>query len=164
MAAIGANTSAVRTARAHAIFNILGAVIFVTMFPLYVSFIEWLVANPADTLDADGSRPYIAWHIAVAHTMFNVLNVLLWIPLIDYLVKFVTWLVPSRGETEVHKLKYLGNRSTMAPEVALQQADLEMDNLVEIIREMFNLTKEYIGKDSHDKELFDRINHLAERQ
>ncbi len=162
LAAIGANTSAVRTARAHAIFNILGAVIFVTMFPLYVSFIEWLVANPADTLDADGSRPYIAWHIAVAHTMFNVLNVLLWIPLIDYLAKIVTWLIPSKGEKEVHKLKYLGNRSTMAPEVALQQADLEMDNLVEIIREMFNLTKEYIGKDSHDKELFDRINHLED--
>ncbi|MCB1665611.1 MAG: Na/Pi cotransporter family protein [Pseudomonadales bacterium] len=162
LAAIGANTSAVRTARAHAVFNLLGAVIFVTMFPFYVDFIEWLVANPADALDADGGRPYIAWHIAVAHTMFNVLNVLLWIPLVDYLVKFVTWLVPSRGEKEVHKLKYLGNRATMAPEVALQQAELEMDNLVEIIRQMFNLTKEYISKDTHDKEMFDRINHLED--
>lgn len=162
LAAIGANTSAVRTARAHAIFNLLGAVIFVAMFPFYVDFIEWLVANPADALDADGGRPHIAWHIAVAHTMFNVLNVLLWIPLIDYLVKFVTWLVPSRGEKEVHKLKYLGNRATMAPEVALQQAELEMDNLVEIIRQMFNLTKEYISKDTHDKAMFDEINHLED--
>ena len=162
LAAIGANTSAVRTARAHAIFNLLGAVIFIAMFPYYVNFIEWLVASPADALDADGSRPNIAWHIAVAHTMFNVLNVLLWIPLIGLLVKVVVWLVPSRGEKEIHKLKYLGNRSTMAPEVALQQADLEMDNLVEITREMFNLTKEYTVKDSHDKELFDRINHLED--
>ncbi|MCB1648592.1 MAG: Na/Pi cotransporter family protein [Pseudomonadales bacterium] len=162
LAAIGANTSAVRTARAHAIFNLLGAVIFVAMFPFYVDFIEWLVANPADAVDAEGARPYIAWHIAVAHTMFNVLNVLLWIPLIDYLVKFVTWLVPSRGEKEVHKLKYLGNRATMAPEVALQQAELEMDNLVEIIRQMFNLTREYISKDTHDKAMFDEINHLED--
>lgn len=162
LAAIGANTSAVRTARAHAIFNLLGAVIFVAMFPFYVDFIEWLVANPADAVDADGGRPHIAWHIAVAHTMFNVLNVLLWIPLIDYLVKFVTWLVPSRGEKEVHKLKYLGNRATMAPEVALQQAELEMDNLVEIIRQMFNLTREYISKDTHDKAMFDEINHLED--
>lgn len=162
LAAIGANTSAVRTARAHAIFNMLGAIIFVAIFPFYVGFIEWLVANPADALDADGGRPNIAWHIAVAHTMFNVLNVLLWIPLIDYLVKLVTWLVPSKGEKEVHKLKYLGNRATMSPEVALQQADLEMDNLVEITREMFNSTKEYIVKDSHDKDLFERINHLED--
>jgi phosphate:Na+ symporter len=162
LAAIGANTSAVRTARAHAIFNLLGAAIFIAMFPYYVSFIEWLVVNPADAIDADGSRPNIAWHIAVAHTMFNVLNVLLWIPLIDFLAKVVVWLVPSRGEKEIHKLKYLGNRSTMAPEVALQQADLEMDNLVEITREMFNLTKEYTVKEAHDKELFERINHLED--
>jgi len=162
LAAIGANTSAVRTARAHAIFNLLGALIFIAMFPYYVEFIEWLVANPADAIEADGSRPNIAWHIAVAHTMFNVLNVLFWIPLIDFLVRFVTWLVPSKGEKEIHKLKYLGNRSTMVPEVALQQADLEMDNLIEITREMFNLTLEYNAKEVHDKELFERINHLED--
>jgi len=162
LAAIGANTSAVRAARAHAVFNILGAVIFVTMFPFYVAFIEWLVANPADTLDAEGGRPHIAFHIAVAHTMFNVLNVLIWVPLIDYLVKFVIWMVPSKGEKEVHKLKYLGTRVTMAPEVALQQADLEMDNLVEITREMFNLTRDYTVGEQHDKAAFDRINHLED--
>ena len=94
--------------------------------------------------------------------MFNVLNVLFWIPLIDFLVRFVTWLVPSKGEKEIHKLKYLGNRSTMVPEVALQQADLEMDNLIEITREMFNLTLEYNAKEVHDKELFERINHLED--
>ena len=162
LAAIGANTSAVRAARAHAVFNILGAIIFVTMFPFYVAFIEWLVANPADTLDAQGGRPHIAFHIAVAHTMFNVLNVLLWIPLIDYLVKFVIWMVPSKGEKEVHKLKYLGTRVTMAPEVALQQADLEMDNMIEITREMFNLTRDYTVGEQHDKAAFDRINHLED--
>src|SRR5690606_10140854 len=87
LAVIGANTSAVRAARAHAIFNILGAVVFVMMFKYYVVFIDWLVANPANAVSEDGSRPYIAWHIAIAHTMFNVLNVLIWIPLITFLVK-----------------------------------------------------------------------------
>ncbi|MDP2141845.1 MAG: Na/Pi cotransporter family protein [Gammaproteobacteria bacterium] len=162
LAAIGANTSAVRTARAHAIFNMLGAVIFVAIFPYYVGFIEWIVANPADAVNAEGGKPNIAWHIAVAHTMFNVLNVLIWIPLIDYLVKFVIWLVPHKGEKEVHKLKYLGNRATMAPEVALQQADLEMDNLIEITREMFNITRDYTLAEQHDKASFDRINHLED--
>jgi phosphate:Na+ symporter len=162
LAAIGANTSAVRTARAHAVFNILGAVIFIAIFPAYVQFIDWLVANPADALDAQGGRPHIAWHIAVAHTMFNVLNVLIWIPLIDYLVQFVVWMVPSKGEKEVHQLKYLGNRATMAPEVALQQADLEMDNMVEITRQMFNLTREYSLGEKSDKDKFDQISHLED--
>jgi len=162
LATIGANTSAVRAARAHAVFNILGAVIFIAIFPVYVGFIDWLVANPADALDAEGGRPHIAFHIAVAHTMFNVLNVLIWVPLIDLLANFVIWMVPDRGEKEVHKLKYLGTRVTMAPEVALQQADLEMDNLVEITREMFNLTRAYTVGEQHNKESFDRINHLED--
>ena len=162
LAVIGANTSAVRAARAHAIFNILGAVVFVMMFKYYVVFIDWLVANPANAVSEDGSRPYIAWHIAIAHTMFNVLNVLIWIPLITFLVRLVEWLVPSKGEKEVHKLRYLGSRSTMAPEVALQQADLEMDNMVEIVREMFNLTHDYIKGETNDKAIFDEINHLED--
>jgi phosphate:Na+ symporter len=160
LAAMGVNTSAVRAARAHAVFNILGAFIFVSVFPQFVSFIDWLVANPADALNAEGRHPHIAFHIAVAHTMFNLLNVLLWVPLLDYLVKLVVWMVPGHGEKEVHKFEYLGTRVTMAPEVALQQADLQMDNLVEITREMFNLTRDYTVSEYHDKAAFDRINHL----
>ncbi len=162
LAAIGANTSAVRAARAHAIFNILGAVLIVSIFPFYVQFVDAIVGGVADLQEADGTRPNIAWHIAVAHTMFNVLNVLFWIPLIGYLTSFVIWLVPQKEGKEVHKLKYLGTRATMAPEVALQQADLEMDNLVEITREMFEITRVYTTAQGHDKKLFERISHLED--
>jgi phosphate:Na+ symporter len=162
LAAFGANTSAVRAARAHAIFNILGAVMIVSIFPFYVQFIDAVVGGAADLQAADGTRPNIAWHIAVAHTLFNVVNVLFWIPLIGYLTSFVTWLVPQKEGKEVHKLKYLGTRATMAPEVALQQADLEMDNMVEITREMFEITRVYTAAQVHDKKLFERINHLED--
>jgi phosphate:Na+ symporter len=50
----------------------------------------------------------------------------------------------------------------MAPEVALQQADLEMDNMVEITREMFEVTREYVNGEKHDKKLYERINHLED--
>ncbi|MEX1197629.1 MAG: Na/Pi cotransporter family protein [Pseudohongiellaceae bacterium] len=162
LAAIGANTSAVRTARAHAIFNMLGAVLVIAIFPWFVEFIDWLVGGEVNVQDEEGMRPNIAFHIAVAHTMFNVGNVLFWIPLIGSLTRFVTWLVPQKGEKEPHKLRYLGTRSTMAPEVALQQADLEMDNMVEITREMFEVTREYVGGEKHDKKLYERINHLED--
>ncbi len=162
IAAIGANTSAVRTARAHAIFNMAGAALIIAIFPWYVEFVDWLVAGEANLQDEDGMRPNIGWHIAVAHTMFNVVNVLVWIPLIGSLTKFVVWLVPQKGEKEIHKLRYLGTRSTMAPEVALQQADLEMDNMVGITREMFEVTKEYVNQPKHEKKMFARINHLED--
>ncbi|MGM0633492.1 MAG: Na/Pi cotransporter family protein [Pseudomonadota bacterium] len=162
LASIGANTSAVRTARAHAIFNALGAVLVIIIFPWYVEFIDWMVGGDVNVQDEDGMRPNIAFHIAVAHTMFNVGNVLFWIPLIGTLTRFVTWLVPQKGEKEPHKLRYLGTRSTMAPEVALQQADLEMDNMVEITREMFEVTREYVNGEKHDKKRYNRINHLED--
>lgn len=162
LAAIGANTSAVRTARAHAIFNILGAVLFIAIFPWYVSFVDFIVAGEADFQTDDGMRPNIGWHIAVAHTMFNLLNVLFWIPLIGFLTKTVIWLVPQKEEKESHKLKYLGSRTTMAPEMALQQAGLEMDNMVNITREMFEVTREYVSAPKHKKKQFERINHLED--
>ena len=162
LATIGANTSAIRAARAHAIFNILGAIVLVAVLPWYVNLIDLIVGGAVDEVDAEGMRPHIGFHIAVAHTMFNVINVLIWVPFIGFLTKTVIWLVPQREEKEKHKLRYLGSRTTMAPEVALQQADLEMDNMVEITREMFKTTREYVLGPEHDKKAFERINHLED--
>ena len=162
LAAIGANTSAIRAARAHAIFNAVGAIIFVAMFAWYVQFVDLIVAGDPNAVNPDGTRPNIAVHIALAHTMFNVLNVLIWIPLIGFLTRLVVWLVPQKEEKEVHKLKYLGSRTTIAPEVSLQQAELEMDNMVEITREMFAATREYMSSKENNKKLYDRINHLED--
>jgi phosphate:Na+ symporter len=162
LAAIGANTSAVRAARAHAIFNVLGAIVLVAVFPWYVNFIDLIVGGAADEMGEDGMRPYIGFHIAVAHTMFNVINVLIWVPFIGFLTQTVIWLVPQKEEKEIHKLKYLGNRTLTAPEVALTQAELEMDNMVEITKEMFQISREYVTGFEHNKKLFDRINHLED--
>jgi len=162
IAAIGTNTTAVRAARAHAIFNIVAAMVVILVFPWFVDFIQWLVPGDANTLAADGINTGIAWHIAVAHTVFNVVNVLIWIPLIGVLARIVTWLVPQKDEKEVHKLKYLGNRGIVGPEVALQQATLEMDNLVDITREMFQVTRDYVSGEGHDQKKFDRVNRLED--
>lgn len=162
IAAIGTNTTAVRAARAHAIFNIIAAAAIVIVFPWFVDFIEWVVPGDANALAADGSSPNIAWHIAVAHTLYNVINVAIWIPLIGVLARIVTWLVPQKEEKEVHKLKYLGTKGIVGPEIALQQATLEMDNLVEITQEMFQVTREYVSGDEHDQKAFDRVNRLED--
>lgn len=162
LAAIGTNTTAVRAARAHAIFNLVAAGVIICVFPWFVDFVDWIVAGDANALAADGSNPNIAWHIAVAHTMFNVINVLIWIPLIGVLARMVTWLVPQKEEKEVHKLKYLGNKAIVGSEVSLQQATLEIDNLVDITREMFQVTREYVSAETHDQKAFDRVNRLED--
>ena len=162
MSSMGNSTAALRLARANAVFNILGAVLIMALFPFYVDFIDQLVSGDPDMQLSSGARPNIVWHIAIAHTMFNVINAVLWIPLLDYLVKLAVWLVPQQEDEQVHKVRYLNHTTTLAPEVALQQADLEMDNLIEITRQMFNLTRTYMTAEKSDKESFDRINHLED--
>lgn len=162
LAAIGTNTTAVRAARAHAIFNVVAAIAVISVFPLFVGFVDWFVAGDVNARAADGSNPNIAWHIAVAHTLFNLVNVLIWIPLIGVLARIVTWAVPQKEEKEVHKLKYLGNKAIVGAEVSLQQATLEMDNLVDITRELFEVTRDYVSADEHNQKLFDRVNRLED--
>ena len=162
LAVIGANTSAKRAARGHLIFNILGAVLMVIIFPYYVDFIDVIVAGEADFLDDNGEHPNIALHIATAHTLFNIVNVLVWIPLIGQLSDFVCWLVPMGSEKEIPKLKYLGNASRLSPEVSLQQANMEIGNLLDITSELLDETKEYIQGEKHDKKLFKHVQHLEE--
>lgn len=162
LAVIGANTSAKRAARGHAIFNILGAILMVSIFPYYVDFIDLIIGGEADFTNANGDHPNIALHIATAHTMFNVVNVLVWMPLLGYLHTFVCWLVPMKGEKEIPKLKYLGNASRLSPEVSLQQASMELGNLVNITSELLGETKEYLQGEKHDRKLFQHISHLEE--
>lgn len=50
----------------------------------------------------------------------------------------------------------------MAPEVSLQQAEMEMDNMVVIVRELFDVTREYLTAPTHNKKHFERINHLED--
>lgn len=162
LAVIGANTSAKRAARGHAIFNVFGAMLMVAIFPYYVTFIDAVVTGDANFTDANGEHPNIALHVATAHTMFNIVNVLLWVPLLGYLNNFVIWLVPMKGEKEIPKLKYLGNASRLPPEMSLQQASMELGNLVDITSELLDDTKEYLMGPKHDKKLFKHIDHLEE--
>ena len=162
MSSVGTSTAALRLARANSVFNILGAVLITALFPFYIDFIDQLVSGDPDMQLSSGARPNIVWHIAIAHTMFNVINAVLWIPLLDYLVKLAVWLVPQQEDEQVHKVRYLNHTTTLAPEVALQQADLELDNLIEITRQMFNLTRTYMTAEKSDKETFDRINDLED--
>jgi phosphate:Na+ symporter len=162
MAASEASTSALRVARANVLFNVLGALLAIVLFPLFIDVVDALVAGDPDMQLASGERPNIAWHIAIAHTLFNLIVALVWMPLLDYLTKLLEWLIPQQVDAEVHRVKYLNQHATLAPEVALQQADLELDNLIEITRQMFNLTRTYATGEKADKECFDRISEFED--
>lgn len=147
LASVGANITAKRAARAHAIFNALGVLIVFSIFPIYINFIEWVVPSEANLRNAAGGFDNIAVHIATGHTIFNVTATIIFIPLLGILAKVVTKITPDHGVKEQHHLVMLYDPSTMIPATALAQADLEMAKMKDIMGRLYSLADElFIAK------------------
>lgn len=152
LASVGANVNAKRAARAHAIFNTLGVVVMMSLFPWYVEFIEWIIPGMADEVAADGSKPLIAQHIAASHTIFNVGATLIFLPFLGFLAQVVRKITPDKATKEVHRLVLLGDSSEILPATAIVQADQEVRKMKEILERMYSVTVQYL-KDKDPKKL-----------
>ena len=95
-AAIGGTVPSRRAAMAHSVFNVLGVVIIISFFSVYVQMIEKFVPGDSGFVNAEGTYPYIAAHIAMAHTFFNVTATLVMLPFLNYLAKLVIKMVPDK--------------------------------------------------------------------
>ena len=110
MGAIGANRNARRTAMVHLLFNVVGALMFATIFYGVGMFIEWKFLH--DSVQA--------WDISVIHTCFNVIATAVLMPMSGLLVKLAYMLVPEVKEPE--KTELLDERLLATPAVAVQRA------------------------------------------
>lgn len=152
LASVGGNVNAKRAARAHAIFNILGVLLMMSIFPVYIEFIESIIPGLADKVDADGTKPLIAQHIAASHTIFNVGATLAFLPFLGHLAKLVTRITPDRGVPETPRLVLLGESEDILPATAIVMADSEVRKMKDILERMYIVTKEYL-KDKDPKKL-----------
>ncbi len=134
LASLGANINARRTANAHTLFNIIGVVIIILFFPIFLQIVNFVTGSimqfgPPDVI-INGERPNIARYIANAHTLFNVVNAFIFLFALSYLVKLTTWLTPDKKEKtdldELHHIRYLDTKFVDAPSVALTQARAEI--------------------------------------
>ncbi len=145
LASIGSNVHARRTARAHTLFNVLGVIFIVSVFPYFVGLVIYLTTNLLGIAHPDllvgGEKPYISRHIANAHTLFNVINAIIFLFFLPYLVKIAVWATP-RGKKEhlgeIYHINYLDRRYLDSPEVALVQARQEIIRMGEVAQAMFD--------------------------
>ena len=146
LAAMGSSVNARRTARAHALFNIIGVIYIVLLFPHFVKLVIWVTSSfvdigPPDLL-VSGVRPNISRYIANAHTTFNVVNCLLFLFFLPYLVKVTIWLTPHKKDEAaldgLHHIKYLDSKYIDTPSVALGQARAEIVRMGEAVRGMYS--------------------------
>ncbi|MEA4882654.1 MAG: Na/Pi cotransporter family protein [Clostridia bacterium] len=125
LASIGTNRTARRTALAHLLFNVFGAVV---VMPFLTPF-SWLVKSVSPASD-------IQRQIANAHTIFNLLNTCIWLPGTALLERIVTRMIPGHDVVEETGPKYLDKRMLNTPAVALDLATAETVRMANIVHAM----------------------------
>lgn len=152
LASIGQPKDARRTAFAHCVFNISGAILFLFLVKPYAALIQF-ISPKGNEIDV------ISRQIANAHTGFNLVMTMIWIPLIPLMVKIVMKLVPDgKGkETEVEVAenpKYLDNKLIAQPAAALQLVAKEVMYCAKLVDEMIGKLQYRNGKiDKENAEL-----------
>lgn len=134
LAAIGTNRNARRTALAHTLFNVLGALymyilLFVPLWnghPVFLGLIDFL--TPGDVFSEVPEN--LVRHVANAHTFFNIANVLLFIGFTGLMARICERVIPEGASDRDSVLQYLEPKLLATPSIALQQAVNEVEFMV----------------------------------
>jgi len=132
IAAIGGTADAKRTALAHTLSNLLGSLVLIWLFPLFVKFGQALFPNwgVAETITVSG-RPvqaftHIMAPIAVTDTVFAICRGLLFFPFVKPFCRLIERLV-HQPENEKPHLSALRIGAKVSPVIACDQALREID-------------------------------------
>ena len=147
LAAMTASTQARRAAFAHMFFNFFGVSWMLLVFHPFVDFVCQLVGGGVDKL---------SFVLATFHTCFNIVNTSILIWFIPQIERIVCWVIRGGQETgdkrpEV-RLQYLDAGPMQAPEIAVLQAQKEVQLYGQRVQQMFKMVLQLFGE--HDKERF----------
>ncbi|AID02220.1 Na/Pi cotransporter family protein [Staphylococcus xylosus] len=142
LASLAGSLAAKRVAAVHVMFNVIGAAIFLLILPLYQLVIEWMQG-------ALNLKPEMV--IAFAHGTFNVTNTLIQLPFIFVLAWIVTKIIPGEDINEKYKPRHLDkNLINRAPNIALQEAQDEIQNIGRMTLSMLQKVNHYDEKTEKD--------------
>ncbi len=111
ISSVGANKSAKRVAIVHLYFNIIGTMLFLSVFYLLDAFLNF--AFMQESLNSTG--------IAIIHTLFNLLTTALFLPFTKQLEKLACLTIRDKpGDTNA-EMPMLDERLLKTPSVAIEQ-------------------------------------------
>ncbi len=122
LAAIGASTSAKRSALAHTLFNLVTGVVALALLPVFVALVRHLSLQLG--------RDDAAISLAAFHTAFNLFGVALMLPFTRQLSRLVVRLVPQSGDRLTRHLDVNATQLGSLAIEAVRQTALEMANEV----------------------------------
>ncbi len=129
IASVGTSLAARRAAVAHLLFNVFGALLFLSILPYFIKFA---------VLTSDN----IARQIANAQTGLNIICTLVALPLVGSFTKMVTVLVPGEDIVVEKGPIYLDQHLMSTPSVALGQASKEIARMERLCIEMIDFATE----------------------
>ena len=144
ISAVGANKGARRTAFVHLYFNLIGTVIFLTLYFAGDAIIGFSFAD----------RVVGAAEIALIHTIFNVFTTLVLLPFTKVLEKLAYLTIPL-GEDEQHvkgdTFAVLDERFLNSPAFAIEQCRTLISQMAEMTRDSFLEAMEVLEVYAQDK-------------
>ncbi len=132
IAAIGGTADSRRTALSHTLSNIIGSLVLIWFFPLFVKFgqsifTDWSTATTS-VVSGQTIRTYnnMMAPIAVTDTLFAICRGLIFLPLVKPFCRLIERIVPQ-PENEKPHLSALHFGTKLSPVLACDQALIEVD-------------------------------------
>ncbi len=166
IAAIGGTADAKRTALSHTLSNLVGSLVLIWFFPLFVKlgqalFPKWGVA---ETVVVSGHEVKAFTHmmapIAVTDTIFAVCRGILFFPFVKPFCRLVERIVPQPADEKPH-LSALHFGAHLSPVIACDQALMEVDFMKRSDLELLDCCRKVIsgateGDDGPEKHIVHR--------
>ena len=138
LASVGTNRNARRAAVVHLLFNVIGTVVWLTLFTVLNAIIGFeFMTDPINQLG-----------IAIVNTAFKGLNVCMLLPITGVLEKIAIRLVPDRKDG--NQISELDERLLVTPAIALERCRVVAGDMLRASQEAVELAMEAVI--DHDKE------------
>ncbi|MBE6542594.1 MAG: Na/Pi cotransporter family protein, partial [Ruminococcaceae bacterium] len=148
LSSIGTNKNAKRVSVVHLAFNIIGTVLWLTVFSIVTAIFEPAILNE--------SASYLG--IAVVHTAFKVLNTLIFLPMPSLLEKIAYKIIPEGEETET--CVELDDRLLATPTIALAESSKLTADMAHLAVEGFKLSLSSI--ENYSRETAEKIRKIED--
>ncbi len=156
IAAVVANVSAKRAARAHFIFNIFGVIWMLIVFHPFLQGIDYIMehyhnisilSTSLSKTDYELVKQEYPIALSIFHTSFNIINTIILIGFASTIAKIATKMVPDEDEDdEEFRLQYINAGLFSTSELSIVQAKNEISNFGNRIEKMFKFIPELLSE------------------
>lgn len=142
LASIGKPREAVQAATIHIIFNVMGVLIWLPLIGILSELAIFISPLHPELAGTERMAAELPRQIANANTLFNLLNTLIMLPFAGVFVWLVRTLLPNsvaeQNQNSV-QTKYINNAFLPTPDIALDQAQLELGRVGRRVCNMLNM-------------------------